>query len=186
MAKTLLNRKLLYRLCLVILVLGMWLACSVVTAAQESGKGDSLWLDQGLQQYQRGEFQAAIQIWQRSPALGNATTTPVTIATLKYLVRAQQQLGQWDLTIAPLNRLQTIYQQQGDRLQMGRILTETAQVYSVLGQQNRAIALLCPPTAPPRNSATMAETCAGDSALSDRPTHPRQTRPNCRFGCSRQ
>jgi CHAT domain-containing protein len=170
MAKTPLNRKLLYRLCVITIVLGLWLACGLVTDAQESDKGEKFWLDQGLQQYQQGEFQAAIQLWQRSPAVGNAasppTASPTTIATLKYLVRAQQQLGQWDLTIAPLKRLQVIYQQRGDRLQLGQIFTETAQVYSALGQQNRAIALLCSPKNPPPISPTAAaELCEADSAL---------------------
>ncbi len=104
-------------------------------------------LQAGQARYQAGDFAGAIQIWQAglqdSLALPGAATSPAPIALLKHLVRAHQQLGQTVLAITDLERLVTLYKALDNRIEMGHMLTETAQLYSSLGQHNRAIALLC-------------------------------------------
>ncbi|MGI0490045.1 hypothetical protein ACN4EK_31995, partial [Pantanalinema rosaneae CENA516] len=96
----------------------------------------------GLARFQAGDTLGAIALWrqalQQTPAQSAAWVT-----ILKYLVRAQAQVGQVDAAIAHLNQLLGYYRQVNDRQQFGRMLTEQAQLYSHLGQQRRAITLLC-------------------------------------------
>jgi len=94
---------------------------------------------QGLERYQRGDFQGAIVIWNN--ALNQNPSDQVVL--LKYLARVYSQVGQFEQAIASLNPVIANYQKTGDRVQLGRMLTEQAQAYSSLGQQRKAIALLC-------------------------------------------
>lgn len=99
-------------------------------------------VQQGLEQYRRGKLQAAIAIWQAALNEKNlASRDRVTIQ--KYLARGYAQIGQSAQAIAVFNQLQRDYQQQGNRVEAGRMQTEQAQLYSRLGQQRKAIALLC-------------------------------------------
>ncbi len=113
------------------LVCGQVSAQSVVSSVQT-----------GLERYQAGDFQAAIALW--SKALNNPNPAD-RILLLKSLARVYSQVGQYDNAIATINPLISYYQTNGDRTALGRILTEQAQAYSNLGQQRRAIALLCGP-----------------------------------------
>jgi CHAT domain-containing protein len=119
-------------LCLISFML--CLVCGQVSA-QNTGSP----LQAGLERYQSGDFQAAIALW--TQALNNHPTDRILL--LKSLARAYSQVGQHDNAIATINPLISYYQTNGDRTQLGRILTEQAQAYSNLGQQRRAIALLC-------------------------------------------
>jgi tetratricopeptide (TPR) repeat protein len=106
-------------------------------------------IQQGLERYQSGDFQGAILIW--NEILNNNPTVETQIILLKYLARGYSQVGEFDRAIASLSRLIDYYQKIGDRVsvaeqyrvQLGRMLTEQAQAYSNLGQQRKAIALLC-------------------------------------------
>ncbi len=98
-------------------------------------------IQQGLERYQAGDFQGAITLW--NTALSNHPSAEDQIVLLKYLARVYSQMGQVNDAIASLNSLIAYYQKIGDRVQLGRILTEQAQAYSNLGQQRKAIALLC-------------------------------------------
>ena len=99
-------------------------------------------IQQGLERYQNGDFQGAIVIWNN--ALNDSSNDRVTL--LKYLARVYSQVGQFDRAIASFDQLITYYKndkKNSDRTRLGRMLTEQAQAYSSLGQQRKAIALLC-------------------------------------------
>jgi CHAT domain-containing protein/tetratricopeptide (TPR) repeat protein len=112
-------------------------------------------IQQGLERYQSGDFQGAIFIW--NEALNDRLNVETQITILKYLARAYSQVGEFDRAIASLDRAIDYYRKIGDRVQQGRMLTEQTQAYSNLGQQRRAIALLC------GNSKEL--NCEKDSAL---------------------
>lgn len=110
---------------------------------------------QGLERYQSGDFQGAIDTWNN--ALNDSSNDRVTL--LKYLARVYSQVGQFDRAISSFDQLITYYKndkKNSDRVQLGRMLTEQAQAYSSLGQQRKAIALLCGGQEP---------NCAKESAL---------------------
>jgi tetratricopeptide (TPR) repeat protein len=94
-------------------------------------------LQAGLERYQTGDFQAAIALWTK--ALDSPKQTD-RILLLKSLARVYSQVGQYDSAIATINPLISHCQTNGDRTQLGHILTEQAQAYSNLGQQCCAIA----------------------------------------------
>jgi CHAT domain-containing protein len=96
-------------------------------------------IQQGLERYRSGDFQGAIDIWNN--ALKQHPNDQVIL--LKYLARVYSQVGQFEPAIASLNALIDYYQNNSDRVQLGRMLTEQAQAYSNLGQQRQAIAILC-------------------------------------------
>jgi CHAT domain-containing protein len=120
-------------LCLISFVL--YLVCGQVFA-QNTGSP----IQTGLDRYQAGDFQAAIALW--TQALNNNNQAD-RILLLRSLARVYSQVGEHDNAIATINPLISYYQNNGDRTTLGRILTEQAQAYSNLGQQRRAIALLC-------------------------------------------
>ena len=102
-------------------------------------------VQQGIDRYNSGNFQAAIDLWQQAlkayEQQSNGSDEQITIR--KYLARVYQQVGQVDSAIAQIDRIIAYYRQVGLHLQVGRMLTEQAQAYSSLGQHRRAIALLC-------------------------------------------
>jgi CHAT domain-containing protein/tetratricopeptide (TPR) repeat protein len=106
-------------------------------------------IQQGLERYQSGDFPGAILIW--NEALNNNPTVEAQIIIFKYLARAYSQVGEFDRAIVSLDRAIDYYRKNGDRVsvaeqyrvQLGRMITEQAQAYSNLGQQRRAIAILC-------------------------------------------
>jgi tetratricopeptide (TPR) repeat protein len=93
-------------------------------------------IQQGLERYRSGDFQGAIDTWNN--ALKQNPNDQIIL--LKHLARVYSQVGQFEQAIASLNPLISYYQNNSDRTQLGRILTEQAQAYSNLGQQRRAIA----------------------------------------------
>jgi CHAT domain-containing protein len=98
-------------------------------------------IQQGLKRYQSGDLQGAIAVW--NTALSNHPSAEDRIVLLKYLARVYSQVGQVNDAIASFDQLIAYYQKIGDRTQLGRMLTEQAQAYSNLGQQRKAIVLLC-------------------------------------------
>ncbi|MGV0028495.1 CHAT domain-containing protein [Phormidesmis priestleyi] len=96
---------------------------------------------QGLERYQSGDFQGAIAIWNNT--LNQSPSEADRVILLKSLARVYSQVGQFEQSIASLNPVIANYQKIGDRVQLGRMLTEQAQAYSSLGQQRKAIAILC-------------------------------------------
>ena len=130
--------KLLFILSLIVsLLLGR------VSLTQAQTSNPERLVQQGVREYQEREYQAAIALWQQ--ALDNYRTTdnPNTIIVLENLARAYQKVGQPERAIAFWSQVIARYRQAGNRQQLGRSLTEQAQVYSRLGQHRRAIAILC-------------------------------------------
>lgn len=126
-------------------------------ATRTSDAADATQLtQQGWQQYQRGDVQGAIAQWQAALSLASDPSSELRATILTYLVRADQQIGAMDQAIAHLAQLITYYRQTGNPLQIGRRLTEQAQAYTSLGQQRRAIALLC---------GEVDQPCVADSAV---------------------
>ncbi len=108
---------------------------------QVAAQGVAPSVQQGLERYQSGDLTGAIVVWLK--ALADQPNETDRVVLLKSLARAYSQIGQSDQAIDALNLLVIHYQKIDDRVQLGRILTEQAQAYSNLGQQRRAIALLC-------------------------------------------
>ncbi len=141
-----------------------------IATAQPSNQSSNLdSLQQGLERYLVEDFIQAIQIWQ-SMLVGQhppENYSEAQVNALKYLVRAYQQTGQNDRAIACLNRLLDYYHHYGQVQNTGRMLTEQAQLYSKLGQQRQAIALLCHSETVENlpNRESVEEACQPNSAL---------------------
>jgi CHAT domain-containing protein len=115
-------------------------------------------VQQGVERFQAGEYQAAITLWNAALTKYQKTNQPTNAAIVQEnLARAYQQLGQSEQAIPYWEQVIAYYQQRDDRQQIGRMRTEQAQAYSNLGQPKKAIDLLC---SPDRESS-----CAPDSAL---------------------
>ena len=104
---------------------------------------DSQLVQQGIKQYQAGDFPGAIQSWQTALTVDQRYDREDRVTVLKYLARAYQQVGRIDQAIAQMEPVIAYYRQMKDTQQVGRMLTEQAQLYSGLGQQRRVIASLC-------------------------------------------
>jgi CHAT domain-containing protein len=98
-------------------------------------------IQQGLERYQNGDFRGAVAIW--NDRLNQSPNAADRLTLLKSLARVYSQIGQFEQSIATLNLLIADYQKNNEPIQLGRMLTEQAQAYSNLGQQRKAIALLC-------------------------------------------
>lgn len=124
------------------LFLGSLISCfclGIAPSTSQTGLTNAEQLvQQGLDRYHAGDLLGAIAHWQQSLP---TATHPVEV--LKYLARAEQQLGQTDRAIAHLDQAVSHYRQEGNWLQVGRVQTEQAQAYSDSGHYRRAIALLC-------------------------------------------
>jgi CHAT domain-containing protein len=131
-------------------------------------------VQQGLEHYQIGDVQGAIQLWQTALSADRERNSPSIeeVTVRKYLVRAYQQVGQLAQAIAEVNRVIAYYRQMKEPIYVGRMLTEQAQLYSSLGQHRRAIAILCDDSRPeagePREiqqPTSNIQNCDRDSAL---------------------
>ena len=114
---------------------------SQVNAQSDNG---NLLLERGVTEYQQGQYESAIALWNRALNSYQATSdNPNTVIVLENLARVHQQIGQLEQAIAFWSQVKDVYQQQGNEQQLGRSLTELAQAYSSIGQHRQAIALLC-------------------------------------------
>ncbi|MBW4692543.1 MAG: CHAT domain-containing protein [Lyngbya sp. HA4199-MV5] len=166
-----------------ILFLGSLLVCLWWGQASLHGKGaigsaatvtDAKQLtQQGWELYQNGDVQAAIARWQMALSLTADHPSDLKATVLKHLVRADQQIGAMDDAIAHLTQLIAYYRQTGNPLQVGRMMTEQAQVYTSLGQQRRAIALLC---------GEIDQPCGAESAITIARTHADPSGEMAAFG----
>jgi CHAT domain-containing protein/lipopolysaccharide biosynthesis regulator YciM len=115
-------------------------------------------VQQGVKEYQQGQYQAAIASWQDALSGYQTEDNPNTVIVLENLARVYQHIGQAEQAIAFWSQAIDHYQQQGDKQQLGRSLTEQAQAYSSLGQHRQAIAILC-------GESNHQNQCSEDSAI---------------------
>jgi CHAT domain-containing protein/predicted negative regulator of RcsB-dependent stress response len=130
----------------------------VSTSLAQNPDGDLL-VEQGVSEYQQGQYQAAIDKWNRALTIYlEEKKQPNTVIVLENLARAYQKLGQTENAIAKWQEVTDNYRQIGEFRQLGRSLTELAQAYSSLGQHRNAIAILC-------GKSNNKEECSPDSAI---------------------
>lgn len=117
-------------------------------------------VQQGVDRYQAGAIQSAIESWQAALSQYQASGERANAAiVLENLARAYQSIGQTNQEIQSWRQAAAIYRQLGDRAQWGRMLTEQAQAHRRLGQSRQAIALLCganPPDCLPESALHLA------------------------------
>ncbi|BAY22237.1 TPR repeat protein [Calothrix sp. NIES-2100] len=115
-------------------------------------------VQQGLELYQASDVKAAITIWEKAVNIYQQNhDAPAEAIARENLARVYPEIGQSEQAIIQWNQVIAYYRQVGNWQQVGRSLTELAQVYSSLGQPTTAIALLCNPD---HNND-----CSRDSAL---------------------
>jgi CHAT domain-containing protein len=101
-------------------------------------------VQQGVDQYQRSDFQAAIATWEQAlNRYQSAHDLPNTAIVLENLARTHQSIGHISMAIAQWEQVIATYRQLGNLQKVGQKLTEQAQAYTQLGQYRQAIALLC-------------------------------------------
>jgi CHAT domain-containing protein/lipopolysaccharide biosynthesis regulator YciM len=99
-------------------------------------------VDQGIKDYNTGNFLNAIKSWQEA-LKQDKNNTSVTAVVNENLARAYQQIGENKAAIVSLSAAIRDYDAVKNIQQVGRMKSELAQVYSNLGQPRKAIALLC-------------------------------------------
>lgn len=149
------------------LILSLWLGQSPSTIFQRGWgrvataqvSNASQLVQQGVEQYQRGDWSRAIQNWQTALALYRETNNRANeVTVLENLARAYRQMGQSKQAISYWEQAIAAHRQLGNSKSLGRALTEQAQAYSRSGQHRQAIALLC-------GSLRHDQTCVPGSAL---------------------
>lgn len=128
------------------------------TVVSAQSANPSQLVQQGLEFYQAGDIKAAITKWNQALSIYHQNHNAVTeIIVRENLARAYQEIGQGEQALIHWEQVVEYYRLVGNLQQVGRSLTEQAQVYSSLGQPTKAIALLCNPD---ENNH-----CSSDSAL---------------------
>ncbi|HBY80708.1 MAG TPA: hypothetical protein DEG47_27710, partial [Cyanobacteria bacterium UBA11148] len=114
-------------------------------------------VQKGIEYYQIGDYQNAIETWQTALTHYQETNNPANAAIInENLARVYQHLNQSEQALTYWERAIAYYHQINDNPQVARLLVEQAQTYTSLGQPQKAIALLCNPS---------PEDCTSDSAL---------------------
>jgi CHAT domain-containing protein len=97
-------------------------------------------VQQGIQRYESGQFNAAIDLWQQ--ALSQTTAAKDRAVIHGNLAQAYRQVGQLDQAIAQWEQAIQIYRSENnDSAFVAKLLAEQAQAYDDLGQHQRAITL---------------------------------------------
>jgi CHAT domain-containing protein/tetratricopeptide (TPR) repeat protein len=139
------------------LVISLLLGQVSISLAQNPN--GNLLVQQGVSEYQQGQYQAAIDKWNRALTIYlEEKKQPNAVIVLENLARAYQKLGQTENAIAKWQEVTDNYRQIGESRQLGRSLTELAQAYSSLGQHRNAIAILC-------GKSDNKQECSSDSAI---------------------
>ena len=120
-------------------------------------------IEQGIDLYRSGQYWQAIEHWEKS--LKSTTDNNLHFITLKYLARAYQKVGRFEVAINYFEQLITHYRQTGNSVQLARILIEQAQAYLHLGQDYKALVLLCGKRITQPNKDNEEAVCESDSAL---------------------
>ena len=101
-------------------------------------------VQQGVDQYQSSDFQAAIVSWQTALATYRSNEDRRNQAIVaENLARAHRRLGDDATALGYWQETAQLYSQLARPVKLGRILTEQAQTYTSLGQYRQAGGLLC-------------------------------------------
>ena len=133
-----------------------WLSNSAI--AQD--KSPAQLVQDGVDAYQQGDYSTAIATWNQALEAYPPEAPAERALINQNLARAYHQIGFSPEAINSWEAAAAIYRQGGDTSQVGRMLTEQAQVYLSMGQYRRAIALLCLP-----KSDTDPADCESGTAL---------------------
>ena len=99
-------------------------------------------VQQGIQQYEVGDFQGAIERWQKALTFYRKNHNSANaVIVLRKLALAYQQKGESEKARTYLDQALAYYARVQNLPQEGLLLTEGAQVYSSSGQPREAIAL---------------------------------------------
>ncbi|AFZ37936.1 Tetratricopeptide TPR_1 repeat-containing protein [Stanieria cyanosphaera PCC 7437] len=99
---------------------------------------------QGVELYNQSNFSSAIALWEKAlKTYQNNQNKRAETIVLENLARTYREIGRIDLASDYWQSAINNYTLLGDTQQVGRSLTEQAQVYNLLGQHRGAIALLC-------------------------------------------
>lgn len=116
-------------------------------------------VQQGVERYQTGDFQGAIENWKTALTTYQNTKNQASVAiVLENLARAYQQIGQIDQAINYWEQVIANHRTFGNLKQVGRMRTEQAQAYLLIGQYRTSIDLLC-------GSSQEKSVCLQESAL---------------------
>ncbi|NER23356.1 MAG: CHAT domain-containing protein [Symploca sp. SIO1C2] len=141
------------------LICCLWLGHPASIAQPENLANANQLLQQGVDYYQAGDYQAAIKPWENALKFYQNTNNHEYSATVQEnLARAYQKIGDMEEEIRYWKQAISDYEELRDQRQMGLVATELAQAYSRFGQSRKAIALLCGPS-----DAQEAVTCTGGS-----------------------
>ncbi|MGA7933088.1 MAG: CHAT domain-containing protein [Kovacikia sp.] len=149
------NRYPVPRLARVVLFLSSLILCLLLGQGVRGGMGSLVAqagdagqiVQQGVERYRRGDYRAAIGLWETALAsYQKAQNRENQAIVLENLARAYQHLGQSEPAITHWEKGVAVYRALGNLPQVARLLTEQAQAYSSIGQPKKAIVLLCNPT----------------------------------------
>ncbi len=125
------------------LLLCLWLGEALPFAALVAQPPPASQLvQQGVNQYQQGDYRSAIASWQQA-LTAYQQSPPQQVIVLENLARAYQKLGDYTQSLTYWQQVTPLYQQLGELDLLGRSLSEQAQIHLQQGQSRAAIALLC-------------------------------------------
>ena len=140
----------------------LFLACSAVVLVHAGpaapGETPQQYVEQGLQQFQRGDFGQAVVSWTEAARLyGQQGKAAEHSTVLTQLAQAYQALGQYRLALQSLQSALQLAEQSGDRAHIAAVLGSLGNAYIITGPPEKAAQSL-------RQGLDMARE-AGDAAL---------------------
>ena len=117
------------------------------------------WVETGVNAYKNGDYVRAIADWEKALVHDKEDPNPDHQAiVLENLARGYQQVGQLPKALQTWQQLVQYYGTQQSWKKQGNLITELAQTHTQLGQNRRAISLLC-------DSGHELTTCDPSSAI---------------------
>ncbi|MEO0407970.1 MAG: tetratricopeptide repeat protein, partial [Cyanobacteria bacterium P01_A01_bin.135] len=133
-----------HRHILLFFVLGVFLAVGVPQQGVTQLATPAAQVQQGVDQYEAGDFQAAIASWQTALAAYQESGNQLNQAiAAENIARAYRRVGNDAEALPYWQQTAALYAQLQRPAKLGRMLTEKAQTYTSLGQYSQAAGLLC-------------------------------------------
>ena len=114
----------------------------------------------GVAAYRTGNYPQSVELWSQALQLYPMDAHADRAIVQENLARTYQHVGETQAAISSWQAAGEHYQASNNSQKFGRTLTEQAQVYIALGQQQRAAALLCGET-PEILEAPLSVECSG-------------------------